>query len=86
MNIFFKCPAGTPSTWPSPQCTFTEKHTNSTAFRSIRCVCYLLAPWGAGVGWRCAGNIQRAGATAGGGGASNPDREKQITAVFLNQI
>lgn len=50
------------------------------------CVCYLLAPWGAGVGWRCAGNIQRAGATAGGGGASNPDREKQITAVFLNQI
>lgn len=50
------------------------------------CVCYLLAPWGAGVRWRCAGNIQRAGATAGGGGASNPDREKQITAVFLNQI
>lgn len=49
-------------------------------------MCYLLAPWGAGVGWRCAGNIQRAGATAGGGGASNPDREKQITAVFLNQI
>lgn len=81
--FFFKCPAGTPSTWPSPQ--------RSTQIKLLSgqlgvCVCYLLAPWGAGVGWRCAGNIQRAGATAGWGGASNPDREKQITAVFLNQI
>lgn len=50
---------------------------------------YLLAPWGAGVGWRCAGNIQRAGATAGGGGASNPDSEKQIsvfTLTILNEL
>lgn len=46
MNIFFKCPAGTPSTWPSPQCTSTEKHTNSTAFRSIRCVCVTFLPPG----------------------------------------
>ena len=36
-------------------------------------VCYLLAPWRAGVGRRGAGDVQRAGATAGGGGASNPD-------------
>ncbi len=36
------------------------------------CVTDLLAPWRAGVGWWGAGDVQRAGATAGGGGASNP--------------
>lgn len=46
-------------------------------------VCYLLAPWRAGVGWRGAGDVQGAGATAGGGGASNPDRETQTAAVIL---
>lgn len=38
-------------------------------------MCYLLAPWRAGVGWGGAGDVQGAGTTAGGGGASDPDGE-----------
>lgn len=47
------------------------------------CVCYLLAPWRAGVGWRGAGDVQGTGATAGGGGASDPDRDTQTVAMIL---
>lgn len=50
------------------------------------CVCYLLAPWRAGVRWRGAGDVQRAGATAGGGGPSDPDRHTQMVAVIPKYI
>lgn len=38
-------------------------------------MCYLLAPWRAGVRWGGAGDVQGAGTAAGGGGASDPDGE-----------